>query len=187
MHAPPLLTLTDAELADLATILHRTDLSSRQRERLELVKGAAQGFDLARLCAWSGRTSRTVARWLAAYTAGGIGALIDAPRSGRPRRADDAYVTALEAAVTSEPRAMDQSFDVWTSARLSAYLAETTGVRIAPGWIRVLLHRRGCTTGRPKHSVTHLRDPQEVAACQERLAAAGEKGAGRAGPLRTAF
>ncbi len=148
-----------------------------------MVKGADQGFALDRLCAWSGRSPRTVRRWLAAFQIGGLVALTDAPRTGRPRRADAAYLAALDAAVEAGPRALGQPFDVWTSARLSAYLAETTGVRIVPGWLRVLLHRQGFARGRPKHSVAHLQDAAEVATCIERLRAVGEKGGGRSRPL----
>ncbi len=73
------------------------------------------------------------------------------------------------------PRTLGLPFDVWSSRRLSAYLAETTGVRIAPGWLRVLLHRQRFACGRPKHTLAQLQDPEEVAACEARLQAAGEK------------
>lgn len=157
-------------------LLREHDLTPRVRERLEMVKGAALGWDLGMIAAWCGRTEATVRRWLAAFRDGGVTALTDAPRAGRPRRADTAYLTALETAVEADPRALGQGFDVWTSARLSAYLAETTGTRIAPGWLRVLLHRQRFANGRPKHSVAHLQDPEEVAACENRLRAVGEKG-----------
>jgi hypothetical protein len=61
---------------------------------------------------------------------------------------------------------------------LAAYLAERTGVQIAPGWLRALLAARGFASGRPKHTLGHLQDPAEVTACEEALAAAGGKGAG---------
>ena len=183
MDNPTMVVFTDDERADVAATLHRTDLPPRCRARLEMVKGADQGFDLGQICAWSGRSPRTVQRWLAAVQAGGLSALTDAPRSGRPRHADASYLRALDAAVDAGPRALGQAFDVWTSTRLSTYLAETTGTRIAPGWLRVLLHRQGFTRGRPKHAVTHLQDPVEVAACIERLRAVGEKGGGRSRPL----
>jgi hypothetical protein len=77
-------------------------------------------------------------------------------------------------------------FDVWTSARLSAYLAETTGVRIAPGWLRALLARRRFACGRPKHTVKHLQDEAEVAACEHELAAAEKKGGAEPGAVRAA-
>jgi hypothetical protein len=78
-------------------------------------------------------------------------------------------------------------FDVWTSRRLSAYLAETTGVRIAPGWLRVLLHQQHFACGRPKHTLGHLQDPDEVAACEDALRVAGGKGGGPSGALRVAL
>lgn len=141
METLPLLSLTATECAHVRAALQHPELSARQRERLELVKAAALGCELTSLCAWSGRTARTVRRWLAADRTGGVAAVADAPRAGRPRRADDAYRTALTSAVETDPRTVGQSFDVWTSARLSAYLAETTGTRIAPGWLRVVLHQ----------------------------------------------
>jgi transposase len=176
-----------AQRATVEAMLGGRDLAPRRRERLEMVKGAALGWDVAAIAAWCGRTPRTVRRWLAAFRAGGIAALADTPHRGRPRRADAAYLAALEAAVETDPRTLGQGFDVWTSARLSAYLAAATGIRIAPGWLRVLLHRQRFANGRPKHSVAHLQDPAEVAACEERLRAVGEKGAGRPGAPRSAL
>jgi transposase len=176
-----------AQRATIEALLRDRELTPRVRERLEMVKGAALGWDLTAIATWGGRTEATVARWLAAYRDGGGAALTDAPRGGRPRQADDAYLAALAAAVDADPRTLGQGFDVWTSARLSAYLAATTGVRIVPGWLRVLLHRQRFANGRPKHSVAHLQDEAEVAACAERLQAVGEKGGGHSGALRTAF
>jgi hypothetical protein len=93
----------------------------------------------------------------------------------------------LEQAVETPPRSLGLPFDVWSSRRLSAYLAETTGVRIAPGWLRVLLHRARFACGRPKHPLDHLQDPADVTACETALQAAGEKGAGTARTLRIAL
>jgi transposase len=107
-----------------------------------------------------------------------VTALADAPRAGRPVAADAGYRQAAEAALATPPRQLGLAFDVWTSARLSAYLAETTGVRIAPGWLRALLGRWDYVCGRPKHSLKHLQDPVAVAACVEELAAAGSKSGG---------
>jgi transposase len=178
-----LITITAEERAGVEQALRRTDLRPRERERLEMVKAAALGDDLARIAAWSGRSPRTVARWLAQFAAGGLAALADAPRSGRPVRADGAYVQALATAAETSPPQLGLPFDVWTSARLAAYLAERTGVRLAPGWVRVLLGQHEWACGRPKHTLKPLQDPAAVAACQAELAAAGEKGAGGARTL----
>jgi transposase len=164
--------------------LRRRELQPRVRERLEMVKAAALGQSVAGIAQWVGRSSPTVRLWLRRYRDGGVAALADAPRVGRPAKADQAYLKALEAAVETPPRSLGLPFDVWTSARLSAYLAGTTGITIAPGWLRVVLARRAFVCGRPKHTLKHLQDPDEVAACRAALAAAGEKGGRRAGPIR---
>jgi len=177
------LEVTAAQRTAVEAALRRRDLTPRLRERLEMVKAAALGQDLEVIARWSGRTPETVRRWLAVFQEGGIGALADAPRQGRPPKADAAYLTALEGAIDTPPRTLGLPFDVWTSGRLSAYLAQQTGVRIAPGWLRVLLQRQRFVCGRPKHTLAHLQDPAEVAACEEALRVAGEKGADSAGAL----
>src|SRR3954466_2201793 len=91
-----LLRLTPEEREELRATLRREDLSPRVRERLEMVKAADLGHDLGQITAWSGRTPRTVRRWLGAFASGGIGALADAPRSGRPVVAGAASPKALE-------------------------------------------------------------------------------------------
>jgi len=172
--------------AEVAGLLRRRDLGPRVRERLEMVKAQARGQDVAATAAWTGRSTRTVRRWLGRYAAGGVEALADAPRRGRPPRADAAYLAALERALETPPPELGLPFDVWTSERLGAYLAERTGVRIAPGWLRALLARRRWRSGRLKHSVKHLQDPAEVAACRAELAAAEKNRDGAAGALRAA-
>lgn len=145
-----------------------------------MVKAIALGHDLPTIARWSGRTESTVRHWLRRFAAGGVAALGDAPRAGRPARADAAYRRATEVALGTSPRALGLPFDVWTSHRLSAYLAETTGVRIAPGWLRALLGRWNYVCGRPKHTLKHLQDATAVAACVEELAAAAGKSRRRA-------
>jgi transposase len=184
--AVPLIAVTAEQRAAVAARLRDRDLPARVRERLEMVKAAALGQDLTTIERWSGRSTRTVRRWLDRFVAGGVAALADAPRPGRPARADAAYRAALEAAVTTPPPALGLPFDVWTSDRLSAYLAEQTAVRIAPSWLRTLLGRQDFVCGRPKHTLGHLQDPAEVAAFEAAMAEVGGKNGGRAGPLRAA-
>jgi len=140
-----------------------------------MVKAASLGADWDAIAVWSGRSARTVRHWLTRFTIGGIPALADAPRAGRPPAADAAYHAALDDLADRDPRAIGLPFDAWTSARLSAYLAETTGVRIAPSWLRALLIQHRFRCGRPKHTLDHLRDPDAVAACAAAIAEAEKK------------
>jgi transposase len=170
----PAVTVTAEERAQVEARLARRDLPPRVRERLEMVKARGLGQDIGAISRWSGRSPRTVQHWLARFRQEGLDALADQPRAGRPPRADAAYRQALERAVTTFPPDLGLPFDVWTSARLSAYLAESTGVRIVPGWLRVLLGQQDFVCGRPKHTLRHLRDAEEVATCERELQAAGE-------------
>ncbi len=156
----------------LEEMLRRTTVTPRVRERLEMVKAASKGHDLAAIAAWSGRSPRTVRLWLERFRSGGAGALEDAPRPGRPVRADARYRAALEGLVETPPRTLGFDFDVWTSARLSRYLEDTTGIHIAPGWVRVLLGQLDFVSGRPKHTLRHLQDPDAVIASAAELEAA---------------
>ena len=164
--------------------LRQRDLAPRVRERLEMVKAVALGQDLASIGRWSGRSPRTVRRWVGRFVAGGIPALADAPRPGRPAVADASYRRAAEAALEAGPRALGLPFDVWTSARLATYLERETGVRVAPGWLRALLGHWEWACGRPQHTLKHLQDPAAVAACQEELATTAGKSGSRTGALR---
>src|SRR5262245_43338078 len=180
-------SVTSKQRAEVEEQLRRTDLTRRVRERLEMVKAAALGDDVARIARWSGRSVARVEHWLARFAEGGVAALADAARSGRPVQADAAYLAAMDAALETPPAQLGLVFDVWTSERLSAYLEQQTGVHIAPGWLRALLAARGWVCGRPKHTLKHLQQPAAVAVSRAELEAVGETGAGGAGALRAAF
>jgi transposase len=167
--------LGEERRGEVEEALRRRDLTPRVRERLEMVKAVGLGYDVSRIEEWSGREARTIRRWVRAYLRRGLAGLADAPRSGRPAEADAAYLAALERAADTPPRDLGLPFDAWTSARLSAYLAETTKVRVTPGWLRHLLARRRFACGRPKHTLQHLQDPDDVARCERELAAAEKK------------
>jgi transposase len=171
---------------EIEALLRRRDLPPRVRERAEMVKALAVGHAVSAICAWSGCSGRTVQRWLERFATLGAAGLTDAPRGGRPPKADARYLARLDAALEQGPRALGLPFDGWTSPRLSAYLAAQTGVRLAPGWLRVVLQRRGYAHGRPKHTVRHLRTAAEVTACTAELQAVGGKGRRGPGALRAA-
>jgi transposase len=167
--------ITNAQRGDIEELLGRRDLTPRVRERLEMVKAVGLDYELDWITEWSGREARTIRRWVRAYTKRGLAGLSDAARSGRPAHVDAAYLAALEQAVETRPRTLGLPFDAWTSARLSAYLAETTQVRITASWLRHLLTQNRFASGRPKHTLKHLQDSDDVARCAQELAEAEKK------------
>ncbi len=112
--------LCEQDRVAIQAMVQQRDLTPRIRERLEMVKAADLGHDLAAIATWSDRSMQTVRRWLDRFADAGIAGLADAPRPGRPVQADAAYLAALEQAVETSPRTLELPFDVWTSPRLSA-------------------------------------------------------------------
>ena len=170
-----MIPVTDEQRRSVEVLLRRRDLPPRQRERLEMVKAVSVGQDVGAIAQWSGRSARTVRHWLQRFAQGGPTALLDAPRAGRPVQADAAYLDALDAALATTPAALGLPYDVWTSARLTAYLAARTGVQLAPSWLRTLLKRRDYVHGRPRRSLKHLQDPTATAASAPQLASPEKK------------
>lgn len=116
----PVIAVTTEQRAAVEGLLCRTDLKPRLRARLEMVQAAAVGHDLAQIVAWSGRSAETVRRQLGRFAAGGIAALSDAPRNGRPAEADAADLAALATLVETPPPRLARPYEVWTAPRLSA-------------------------------------------------------------------
>ena len=98
------ITITPKQREEVDRQLQRTALTRRVRERLEMVKAAALGDELRRIARWSGRSVVTVERWRGRFAQGGVDALADAPRSGRPVHADAAYLAAMETALERPPK-----------------------------------------------------------------------------------
>lgn len=99
--------VTQQQRAEVDAQLRQEALSPRLRERLEMVKACNLGQDVEAIAVWSDRTSRTVKRCLSRFEQQGLEGLRDAPRSGRPKRADKSYIEKLEAAVENKPRDLD--------------------------------------------------------------------------------
>ena len=64
MNETSIAEITAERRAEVERLLRHRDLPPRVRERLEMVKAAALGQDRAAIAAWSGRTGRTIKRWL---------------------------------------------------------------------------------------------------------------------------
>ncbi len=114
--------------------------------------------EIARLCSASCSGVRKI---INLFNRGGLEALRDKLHKGRPRKIDDRYVTLLKEAVQSDPREMGYLFGCWTLERLREHLARKTRVIISTGHLGRLMAENKIVYRRPKHGMTHLRDPKE--------------------------
>lgn len=103
-------------------------------------------------------TSNTIYAWHKRWREQGLDGLRDGHRTGRPNKADRAYVQELERVLELEPRSLGLPFTIWTLNRLRLYLAEKTGILLSYTRFRALMSREGYRWKEPKHDLSHLQD-----------------------------
>jgi transposase len=133
----------------------------RVSERIHFVLLSARGYSPPQIGDLMGYDAATVRSWLAAYLGGGVAALADAPRSGRPRRAahlDD----VVEAQVSQPPPVYGYLQAIWTTAMLASHLAQF-GLRVSASTVRRALRRLRFSWHRPKLAPARRPDPQREA------------------------
>ncbi len=98
----------------------------------------------------------TVRRWLARYQAEGVEGLGDASRPGVPPTVTPAYPRVPGGARRGRPARprLGLPFSLWTGARLSDYLVESTGLRSSVTSVYRLLRAEGVHLSRPQHTIT---------------------------------
>jgi transposase len=103
-------------------------------------------------------TTNTLYAWHKRWRKQGIAGLRDGHRSGRPTKADAAYVQELARLLEIDPRTLGLPFTIWTINRLRLYLAEQTSILLSYTRFRALLSREGYRWKEPKHDLSHLQD-----------------------------
>jgi transposase len=150
------LDLNDNEKMDLQLEARRA--VGRVSERIHFVLLAAQGHSAPEIGQLMGYDAASVRRWLKAYHDGGLVALNDAPRSGRPRVAahlDD----VVEAQVSQPPPVFGYLPAIWTVAMLVTHIAQF-GIHASVSTVRRTLKRLRFSWHRPKWAPARRRDPR---------------------------
>lgn len=111
----------------------------------------------------------SIYKWHARWREGGLDALANQPKSGAPRKADDAYWQRVGEVVEQDPRRFGYIFTVWTAERLIAHMATETGIELSVSRFRVMLGKQGYVYRRPKHDLKSLQDPAARAAAETHL------------------
>jgi transposase len=152
--------LTAGERKELTRLI-RAGLDARVVRRAQMVRLSSQGKSAAEIAAFWAVSGPGVRKILNRFNREGIPGLSDRPRQGRPRKADGRYVALLKKAVSMNPRDVGYSFSCWTLGRLREHLARTTRIVLSVPHLSRLLAEHGIVYRRPKHGMTHLRDPRE--------------------------
>lgn len=114
-------------------------------------------------------TANTIYDWHKRWREQGLAGLRDRQRSGRPSKADSAYIARLEALLKTDPAELGLPFTIWTIQRLRLYLHEQTQILLSYTRFRSLLSRMGYRWKQPKHDLGHLQDSAAQAVAQDVL------------------
>lgn len=151
--------LKDEELAELETAIRR-DKRPEVRQRCSAIRMLHLGHKAEEVAEMQMVSKPTLYGWWKRWCAGGVEGLANKPRSGRPPKADKAYIALMEEVVEQEPSELGYSFRLWTIDRLRAHLAKETGIELSEARFRALLKQNGYRYRRPKHDLGHLQDPE---------------------------
>jgi transposase len=161
--APAAVALSAAARRDLQRLSVANEATPRVRLRALILLLSAAGQSGDAIATTLGITRRSVTDARTRWRVHGREGLLDAPRDGRPRRADAAYIARLLAVVEHDPRDYGYVFARWTAPRLAAYLGEVTGVQLSEKRVAALLRAHDVVWRRTKRTIRNLQDPAAVA------------------------
>lgn len=132
-----------AERADVEKLAHSRKAEARLVERAVVVWRGLQGQPTSAIAAELKLDRRTVQQWLRRFDAGGLDALADAPRSGRPATYSPEERAEVVAAALHRPQALNLPFGCWSLTRLTAYLHEHKHIAIQRSRVGEILLEEG--------------------------------------------
>ena len=152
--------LTQVEREELTRLIHSNG-DARIVRRAQMIRLSAEGKIASQIAALWDVTGEAVRRTIHRFNAEGIAGLADKPRQGRPPKKTDRYVALLKEVVETNPRDLGYPFSSWTLERLREHLARQTHIVLSPAYLSQVMADNDIVYRRPKHSMEHLRDPQE--------------------------
>jgi transposase len=160
--------LTADELAAVETAMHHAPQMA-VRQRATAIRLLHLGHKPEAVAEMLAVAPSSVWNWHRRYRAEGVAGLANQPRSGRPAKADAAYVAAVALALETDPRNLGYAFSVWTINKLRLHLAKTAGILLSYSRMRALLRKHGYVHRQPKHDLNELQDEQAKAAAKDLL------------------
>lgn len=132
-----------AERADVEKLAHSRKAEARLVQRAAVVWRCLQGQPTGAIAAECKLDRRTVHQWLRRFDAGGLDALKDAPRSGRPATYSPEERAEVVAAALHRPQELNLPFGGWSLDRLVTYLHEHKQIAIQRSRVGEILLQEG--------------------------------------------
>src|SRR3954447_4883726 len=135
--------LTPQERLDLEALARSRTSPARLVERARIVLAAAEARRVGEIADELHVSRPTISAWVRRFNEGGLAALEDLPRSGRPCTYAEHERAEVIAAALTDPKALGLPFGCWTLDRLRAYLNEQKAIPIKRSRIDEILQAEG--------------------------------------------
>jgi transposase len=136
----------------LAETLKQTS-DVRLFRRLQAVLRVAEGDSIGSVARLIKVSRRSVHRWVQVYRQRHQPEdLLDAPRAGRPREAEDWAEAKLAELLAQDPRTLGYRATTWTVPLLTTYLRQECGGPMSERTLRRRLHEGGWRWKRPRYA-----------------------------------
>jgi transposase len=153
-------SLTAGERRELARLVRR-GLDAHVIRRAQMIRLSSQGKSATEIGALWEISGQAVRKIINRFNRDGVAGLANRLRLGRPRKTNDRYVKLLKQAVSVNPHDIGYAFTCWTLDRLREHLARKTRIVLSVPHLSRLMAEHNIVYRRPKHGMTHLRDPRE--------------------------
>jgi len=162
--------LSEAELKEIEEAIKR-DKRPGVKDRAIVVRLLHLGYRAEEIARMQAISKPTVYACYHRWEEGGVDALADRPRSGRPPKITEAYREKLREVIEEEPATYGYEFTIWTLERLRAHMVKETGIDISGTTLRELMKKEGYRYRRPKQDLSHLQDQDAKEQADEMLKA----------------
>jgi len=135
---------------------------SRYDHRLHGLLLVASGQSCREVAQLFGEDGTTVQRWVKRFEDGGLDALREGERSGRPRTLDASQWRKLQNDLRKTPREFDLAATLWDGSVLSEHLRRRYRVRLGVRQCQRLFRQMGFRLRKPRPQVAQA-DPLKVA------------------------
>jgi transposase len=161
------LQIEDAEVMRIAIQqeIARSE-ESRYDHRLHGLLLVTGGQSCRQVADLFGEDGTTVQRWVRRFEEGGLDALREGERSGRPRTLDAAQWRKLQSELRRSPREFDLAATLWDGPVLSEHLRRRYGVDLGVRQCQRLFRQMGFRLRKPRPQVAQA-DPLKIAAVKK--------------------
>jgi transposase len=138
----------------------RRSAEARYDHRLHGLLLVAQGMSGHEVAQLLGDSPRTVAYWVSRFEEEGLAGLVDAERSGRPRRLTESQIQIIDAALRQQPVDFGLSGNLWDGKTLAAFVQRQWGITLGVRQCQRLFRQLGFRLRKPRPLIASA-DPEQ--------------------------